>query len=116
MSKEAYFCRFEEYWCVECCEGRECCNLGKLPDNTRGCLGYNVKSGEESEKTGDIPIPDFCKSFYCWERRIVNGTKIDTPEMLKKTYEAIKKRPVGEYKMDADIIKPMLANLKKSEV
>lgn len=113
MSKEFSFCRFDGYWCVECCEVRPCCNFGELPDKTRGCLGYDVKSKEEAEIAGVFMKLDTCEKFNCLEGRVVNGIKIDTPEISKKIYEAIKKRSAGEYRMDTDIIKPMLANLRK---
>lgn len=39
-----------DYWCVKCCTKREngtspYCNLGRPPDGTRGCLGYQIIGG-----------------------------------------------------------------------
>ena len=111
MSKEPYFCRFEGYWCVECCESRPCCNLGKLQDGTRGCPGYYMKEGEKID--GVFPISDICKVYDCLKNRSSEGVKLDTPEMYQKIYEKIKERPAGEYKMYKDIVKPILADLRK---
>jgi hypothetical protein len=115
VSKELYFCRFEEAdglrFCVECCEGINCSNLGELPDKTRGCLGYN-KTREEAGIAGVNPMRESCKNVYCWEGRVVNGIRMDSPKILKMTYGEIKKRPVGEYRMDT-IVKQVLVNFKK---
>jgi hypothetical protein len=113
MPKEYYFCRFEEYSCVECCEGRKCVNLGELPDKTRGCLGYDV---EKAKAAGIPPITDFCKNLYCWKGRVVDGVKLDTPEMLEMTLKEIRKKPVGEFRMDPDIVKPLIKNLKNGDL
>jgi hypothetical protein len=113
MSKEYYFCRFEGHSCVECCAGKRCANLGELPDKTRGCLGYNIEKYIEG---GPLPMINSCKSFYCWKGRIVDGVKLDTPEILEMTLKEIRKRPVGEFQMDSDIVKPMLKNLKSGNL
>lgn len=119
MTKEYYFCRIKDdsglRWCVECCEGRHCPNLGDLQDNTRGCLGYGMNI-KEAKKAEGVSQPGFCKDFYCWEGRIIDGVKLDTPKALEETYELIKNRPPGEFKMDSDIVYPMLKKIKNFAV
>jgi hypothetical protein len=111
MSKEFYFCRFEGYSCVECCEAKRCGNLSELKDGTRGCPGYFIKPGDKAE--GAFPILDSCKMYDCLDGMSSKGVAFDTPEMINKIRDEIKKRPVGEYKMHKDIIKPILAELTK---
>jgi hypothetical protein len=72
-----------------------------------------LKKTEKNEALIVPPITEFCKKFRCWEGRIVDGVRLDTREMLEKTYGEIKKRPIGEFKMDPDIVKPMIASLRK---
>ena len=37
------FCRPDKlHYCIDCCQGIKCCNLGTLPDNTEGCLGHHT--------------------------------------------------------------------------
>lgn len=61
MSKENSLCRPDaHHWCVECCSERQCSNLDKLPDGTKGCLGH-----EGNTDLGELPQSPFCQKFDC---------------------------------------------------
>lgn len=54
-----------KHWCVECCTKRAdghnpCCNLGRLPDGTRGCLDHQTINNPQ-----ELPETEFCKRFTC---------------------------------------------------
>ena len=87
MSKEISLCRPDEsHWCVECCEGRGCSNLGSLPDGTRGCKGY-----KERTDLGGFRQLLSCQTIYCWS--------IYAPEEVKSIQKAIAREPAGEFKI-----------------
>jgi len=89
-------CRIDggKYWCTECCEGRNCCDLGNLPDGSWGCLGWNLKR-VRTVNTVDGPIeampqPDFCKDVNCVELMGLNASEV---------MNQIRKGPPGEFFM-----------------
>lgn len=91
MPKEVPFCRPDSFhWCVECCEGRRCFNLGVLPDGTRGCLGYRGR-----RDLGGFSQLSSCQDLDC--------LKIDLyhPEIATQISQAIVQLPVGEFKLSA---------------
>jgi hypothetical protein len=88
------------YWCVECClkkadGANPCCNLGKLPDGSRGCLGHQtIKRSEELPELTD------CIDFFC-HPEILNN-----PDEIKRIREAILANPPGEFKISNFVKKP----------
>jgi len=81
------------YWCVECCTKRAdgnnpCSVLGKLPDESRGCLGHQTIDGFKKLHESQL-----CMDFFCWPELLNN------PDDLKRVCEAILKKPPGEFKM-----------------
>jgi hypothetical protein len=64
-----------------------CCNLGRLPDGTRGCLGH------QTIKNPELPERELCKNLICLPDNLNN------PRGLKRISEAILANPPGEFKM-----------------
>jgi hypothetical protein len=81
------------YWCVECCTKRAdgvnpCCNLGRLPDGSRGCLGHSTLVGYK-----ELPELQNCIDF------IYHPGLLNNPTELKRIREAILANPPGEFKI-----------------
>lgn len=90
INTEAVFlCRPDDFhYCVECCQGRKCCLLGKLEDGTLGCLGHHGRKMDSLTQT------EFCKSFNCLR-------PYEDPKILRKI---IAELPPGEFRM-SNVIK-----------
>jgi len=90
MSQEIFLCRPDsKHWCVECCEGRSCSNLGELPDRTRGCLGYGGRQGK-----GGLPQTPFCQEFNCLKGEY--SSDLGTTGRIR---QEIAQMPPGKFKM-----------------
>jgi hypothetical protein len=104
MLQESEFpiCRPDsKHWCVECCTKRgdgynPCCNLGKLPDGTRGCLGHQTIGSPE-----ELPKLPSSKSFFCLSETLNNH---DNVERIRKMILA---SPPGEFKV-SDFLKSLV--------
>jgi hypothetical protein len=105
MENEFNFCRPKKgSFCVECCRGRRCVNLDKLPDQTQGCAGHGrVKVYEDSF----YELLD-CIDIFCLDGYRVNGIRIDTPEILGQIKDKILGLPIGEFKM-GEVIRAVTA-------
>lgn len=89
MSSEISICRPDsEHWCVECCQGRRCSNLGRLPDGTRGCLGHGGR-----EDLG-FPKPPFCQEVNCLREEYSSDA-----ETIGRICQEVARMPPGEFKM-----------------
>jgi len=104
MKNEFSFCRPKEgSFCVECCRGRRCVNLAKLPDGTSGCAGHDRK----------LLVDDYflelldCIDIFCLDGYRVNGKRIDTPEILGQIKDKILGLPTGEFKI-GEVIRSVL--------
>ena len=75
------------YWCVECCAMVGCCNLGRLSDRTRGCLGH------QTIKNPELPERELCKNLICLPDTFNN------PQEINRIREAILAKPPGEFKI-----------------
>jgi hypothetical protein len=95
MKQEVEFsiCRpAQDYWCVECCTQRAdgtnpCCNLGKLSDGSRGCLGHITIDNPV------LPQTQFCIDNSCISESLNNSEDLNTIR------QAILVKPPGEFKM-----------------
>lgn len=92
MNMEFNYCRPKEgVFCVECCRGRRCVNLVKLPDETSGCAGHDGKLLVE----GYFDELESCVNMFCLKEDQKNNSDIK-----KKILEL----PVGEFKMSRMIV------------
>ena len=73
MSKEFNYCRPSDgVYCVECCRGRGCVNLVKLPDETSGCAGHDGKLLVE----GYFDELESCVNMFCLREDQKNNQNI----------------------------------------
>jgi hypothetical protein len=86
------------YWCVECCLKKAdgvnpCCNLGKLSDGSRGCMGHSTIN-----ESKELPELSSCKDFFC------HPEILDNQDGLKRIREAILAKTPREFRI-SDFIK-----------
>lgn len=94
MKKEQInLCRPDKlHYCISCCLGRKCPNLGTLPDNTEGCLGHHTL-----DKLLGFKQLEPCKKL----KTCISDEKIKDYE---KIIELISKLPPGKFDLQ-DILK-----------
>ena len=76
-------------WCVECCESRNCTNLGQLEDDSWGCLGYNLQEATIMNTPDGItsvnPQRSFCAKLDCLDGYNINREEVvNEINMLQK--------------------------------
>ena len=81
------------YWCCECCTKKAdgvnpCCNLGKLADGSRGCLGHQTLDDPE-----ELPELPSCRDLFP-HTEILNNS-----DELKRVREKILANPPGEFRI-----------------